>query len=165
MDEAIRQFQEAIRLKPDHAEAHYNLGTALDSKGQTDEAIPQYQEATRLNPGNADAHYNLGLALASKGQTEEAIRRFEAALKVKPDYPEAHNHLGHGPRPERPNGRGDPPVPGSPETQAGLCRRPQEPGRRACHQSPALPAARRCHQPLSLFALVTAVIAATKGLR
>ena len=39
MDEAIRQFQEALRLKPDHAEAHYNLGVALGKQGQTDEAI------------------------------------------------------------------------------------------------------------------------------
>ena len=42
MDEAIRQYQEAIRLKPDYAEAHNNLGNALAEKGQMDEAIRQY---------------------------------------------------------------------------------------------------------------------------
>ena len=36
MDEAIGQFQEAIRLKPDYADAHNNLGNALSRKGQMD---------------------------------------------------------------------------------------------------------------------------------
>ena len=34
LDEAIAEFREAIRLKPDHAEAHYNLGIALEQPGE-----------------------------------------------------------------------------------------------------------------------------------
>ncbi len=49
-DEAIRQFQEALRLKPHYDMAHNNFGNALLQKGQTDEAIRQYQEALRLKP-------------------------------------------------------------------------------------------------------------------
>ena len=79
INEAIRQFQEAIRLKPDYAEAHNNLGVALVRKGQIDEAIRQYQEALRLKPDYADAHNNLGAALDKKGQTDEAIRQFQEA--------------------------------------------------------------------------------------
>ena len=69
MDEAIRQFQEALRLKPDYAEAHNNLGIALARKGQIDEAISQFQEALRLKPDYAEAHYNLGIALARKARS------------------------------------------------------------------------------------------------
>jgi Flp pilus assembly protein TadD len=65
-EEAIRQFQETIRLKPDHADAHYNLGVALGKKGQIDEAIRQYQETLRLKPGYTASRKNLAMALATR---------------------------------------------------------------------------------------------------
>jgi tetratricopeptide (TPR) repeat protein len=94
IDEAIRQYQEAIRLNPGYAEAHNNLGAALLGKGQTDEAIRQYQEALRLKPDYANAHSNLGIALARKGQIDEAIRQYQEAIRLKPDHVDAHNGLG-----------------------------------------------------------------------
>jgi Flp pilus assembly protein TadD len=94
IDEAIGQYQEALRLKPDGAEAHNNLGAALSKKGQIDEAIGQYQEAIRLEPDHAGAHNNLGAALARKGQIDEAISQLQEAVRLKPDYAEAHYNLG-----------------------------------------------------------------------
>ena len=63
IDEAIRQYQETLRLNPDAAEAHYNLGVTLAAKGQTDEAIRQFQEALRLKPDFAQARDDLARAL------------------------------------------------------------------------------------------------------
>ena len=65
-EEAIHQYQEAIRRKPDYAEAHNNLGAALDKKSQTDEAIREFQEALRIKPDFAGARKNLDLVLATK---------------------------------------------------------------------------------------------------
>jgi len=93
-DEAIREFQDAIRLGPNFAPAYNNFGAALDRKGQTDEAIEQFQEAIRLKPDYAVAHCNLGSALDRKGQTDEAIRQFQDAIRLKPDYVETHYNLG-----------------------------------------------------------------------
>jgi hypothetical protein len=72
-DEAIRHCDEAIRIKPDYAEAHSNLGNTLFSAGQNDAAIDQYQQAIQIKPDFADAHYNLGNAFLNKGQVNEAI--------------------------------------------------------------------------------------------
>jgi tetratricopeptide (TPR) repeat protein len=94
LDEAISQFQEAIRLEPNDAEAYYNLGNALGKKGQADAAINQYQEAIRLKPNYAEARYNLGNALFRKGQIDEAISQFQEAIRLKPDLAEAHYNLG-----------------------------------------------------------------------
>jgi tetratricopeptide (TPR) repeat protein len=94
-DEAIVQYEEALQLKPGYAEAHNNLGNALESLGRTKEAVAQYAEALRLEPNLAETHYNLGRALAAlPGGTAEAIAQYEEALRLKPDYADAHFGLG-----------------------------------------------------------------------
>ena len=94
-DEAIRQYQEVLRLKPDDADTHNNLGTDLDMKSQTDEAIRQYREALRLNPEQADAHFNLGNALYKQGQFDEATRQFQEVIRLKPENADARFNLGN----------------------------------------------------------------------
>ena len=48
------QYQEALRLKPDFAEAHNNLGNALRDQGQLAAAVAHYQEALCLKPDYAE---------------------------------------------------------------------------------------------------------------
>jgi tetratricopeptide (TPR) repeat protein len=94
IDEAITQYTDALRIKPDFAEAHLNLGNALAAQGRIDEAIRQYTEALRIKPDFPGAHVNLGAALAGQGRIDEAIAHYFEALRIKPDFPEAHNNLG-----------------------------------------------------------------------
>jgi Flp pilus assembly protein TadD len=62
-DGAIAEYREAIRLKPDYADAHNNLGVSLQAKGDTDGAIAEYREAIRLKPDVANASSNLAALL------------------------------------------------------------------------------------------------------
>jgi len=52
-------FSKAIKLKTDYAEAHHNLGIALDNLGQLEEAIQSYTKALELKPDFATAHESL----------------------------------------------------------------------------------------------------------
>ena len=69
LDEAVAEYRAAIRLKPDYAEAHYNLGIALTDQGKLDEAVAEYRAAIRLQPDYAEAHYNLGIALGTRASS------------------------------------------------------------------------------------------------
>jgi protein O-mannosyl-transferase len=95
MDEAIAQYEAALRLKPDYAEAIYNLARALQTiPGRLNEAIAHYEDTLRLEPGFAEAYCNLGCALETiPGRVNEAIVHFEAALRLKPDFADAHYDL------------------------------------------------------------------------
>jgi tetratricopeptide (TPR) repeat protein len=95
LDEAIAQYEEAVRLKPGYAEAHCNLGNALSAEGRTREAIAQYEDALRLEPGLVEAHCDLGLVLqAIPARLNEAIGHFGEALRLRPGYAEAHFGMG-----------------------------------------------------------------------
>ncbi len=95
VQEAMAQFEQTIRLKPDDAEAHINLGNALMQTGKPREAIAQYEEALHLNPNFSAAHKELGFALERTGDQTEAAWHYQEALRFKPDDAEAHNYLGH----------------------------------------------------------------------
>ena len=93
-DEAIDQFQAALRLAPDFLPAHNNLGAAYARKGLIDEAIEELRIAIKLDPESADAHNNLGSALGEKGLSDKAMEQFRIALSLNPAFADAHNNLG-----------------------------------------------------------------------
>jgi tetratricopeptide (TPR) repeat protein len=96
VQEAIRHYEQALRLYPDLADAHNNLGIALAEMGKIEQAIAHYEQALRIRPDFAEAHYNLGAALEKAGRVLEAISHYEQALRIKPAFFEAHNNLGNG---------------------------------------------------------------------
>lgn len=94
-EEAISEFQKAIRLKPDYVEAHIKLGQGYCLKNFYDLAINQFEEAIKLEPKHVEAHYWLGLAYGWKGINELAIQHLEEAIKLKPDDVSVLSNLGH----------------------------------------------------------------------
>ena len=92
--EAIELFHRAIRVRPDLARGHHNLGVALSEEKDFTQALACFREALRCQANYAEAHYNLGNALGELGRGEEAVLAFKAALRVKPDYVDVLNNLG-----------------------------------------------------------------------
>tara|TARA_Y100001968_G_scaffold35509_1_gene27188 strand:- start:1432 stop:3048 length:1617 start_codon:yes stop_codon:yes gene_type:complete len=90
----INLFKEALKLKHDYPQAHYNLGNILKEQGDTNGAIDSYQQAIKYKHDYPQAHYNLGNTLKEKGDLNGAIASYQQALKYKHDYPEAHCNLG-----------------------------------------------------------------------
>jgi len=94
LEEARKEFEEALTLNPDYALSSYNLGLVLYRKGLMEEAIHCYKEALKQDHPYPEAYYNLGLAYYQKGLYLNSINAFRTFLKLKPDYENAYNSLG-----------------------------------------------------------------------
>ncbi len=86
-------MDQAIKLKPDLAEAYSNRGFTLFSMGREKEALKSLRKAYELNPKIAEINNNLGVALDHFGKQKEAIKYFQNAVKMKSDYAEAQYNL------------------------------------------------------------------------
>jgi Flp pilus assembly protein TadD len=89
-DQAIEEFNTALRFKPDYAEAHMGLARALSGESKFDAAATHMETALRLQPKNADYRLMYAGLLQRIGRNDEAAFHFEQGLKLKPNSPEAH---------------------------------------------------------------------------
>jgi tetratricopeptide (TPR) repeat protein len=92
--QAAEAYREALRLKPDYADAWYDLATAYVWSGQLQQSIEAYRETTHLNQNDAVAWAGLGFAFGSLGQIQQSIDAFREAVRLKPDYGKAWYNLG-----------------------------------------------------------------------
>ena len=86
------EFREAIRLRPDFAEAHNHLGLVLIQTGDDEAGIASLREAVRISPDYAEARANLGAALTPTN-AEAAIRELEKAVALAPASVKAQFNL------------------------------------------------------------------------
>jgi tetratricopeptide (TPR) repeat protein len=90
---AISDYNEAIMLNPNLAEAYNNRGNAYYSKGDHDKAISDYSEAIRLNPNDVEVYISRGYVYEKKGDIDKAIADYESALRINPNHSNAQKTL------------------------------------------------------------------------
>jgi tetratricopeptide (TPR) repeat protein len=59
--DAKHQFEEALKIKPDHADAHYWVGMASLNEGKVNDAIPHFEEYLKLAPSGQYAEQAKGI--------------------------------------------------------------------------------------------------------
>jgi tetratricopeptide (TPR) repeat protein len=95
LDAAIIEYRNAVRVKPETAEAHYKLARAYESQGDPVNAYGAYARTADLDPSNTDAQLKAGSLLLAAGEYDAARRRAEFALQAHPQDPAVHILLGN----------------------------------------------------------------------
>ncbi len=84
LDEAERNLREALRLDPALAKAHFQLGTVLEDRQQSEEALKELREAARLDPAYAEPHMAMARILHKLRQEAAAREETQTYLRLHP---------------------------------------------------------------------------------
>ena len=92
--EAVKAYQQALRLNVDYLTARYNLGCLLLENEEFDAAVNQFKTYQILVEDDPKVSVKIGTAQLGAGRLNEAEKAFEAGLSHSRAFPEAWNGLG-----------------------------------------------------------------------
>jgi tetratricopeptide (TPR) repeat protein len=93
LPEAIKHYERAIALRPNHARAHNNLGVIQQERGDLTSAASAYQQAIESDPQFGLAWFNRGNCLREANRLSEAIADYRRALALMPADAETRINL------------------------------------------------------------------------
>jgi len=94
MPQAEKEYQEALRIRPDLPGLHLELGQVYANSAQWPKAEDEFRAEAKLQPGKAEAAYRLGAALLQQGKAQEALAELKRSNGLKTDMPETLYSLG-----------------------------------------------------------------------
>ncbi len=86
-------YQQAIKLDPNNAIAHYDLGTVYDRQGKVSQAVTEYTATLVISPSFTDALFNLAVDTATSDPSS-AQRLYLRVLALQPTFAAAWLNLG-----------------------------------------------------------------------
>jgi tetratricopeptide (TPR) repeat protein len=94
LDLAKKEYEKAVKLNPQYAEAVNNLGAIYYGQKSYRRAVRQYQKALVITPKAASIHSNLGSAYFARKEYAKAAAAYQTALQLDPEVFEHHNSYG-----------------------------------------------------------------------
>lgn len=93
LEKAEEEFQTAIALKPNYADAFHNLGNTYLKMQRINEAIENYQKALSINPNLWQSHQTLAAIYFQQNEFAKSQKEVERALEINPNEPQLHTNL------------------------------------------------------------------------
>jgi tetratricopeptide (TPR) repeat protein len=94
MEDAVRHFQEAMKLAPDFYPAHNNLGAVYLSQSNFPAAQAEFEAVLKLKQSDTQAYFNLGNVFLLTGRYDDCLRMVEEGLRKQPNSGLGHFLLG-----------------------------------------------------------------------
>lgn len=93
-DAAEKELRRALRLAPEMADVHHQLGVVLFKRGVYAAAAVELRRAVELDPGCGPAYLVLGEALNQMAESDQALEALETATRIQPENSRAYWAMG-----------------------------------------------------------------------
>ena len=93
-DQAIKDYQDALKIKPSDEVTLLKIGNIYKLKDDNKNAINFYKKAIVVNPNYSDGWFNLGLGYANDNNNNKAKECFHRVITLDPNYGYAYYALG-----------------------------------------------------------------------
>jgi tetratricopeptide (TPR) repeat protein len=84
MEEARRDYEHALHIRPGYAEALNNLGAIYYARKNYKKAIHYYRKAIAINPQSPTIYSNLGTAWFARGKSQQGLEAYRTAFALDP---------------------------------------------------------------------------------
>jgi tetratricopeptide (TPR) repeat protein len=91
-DLAIKDFDRAINLNQNYADAYYNRGWAYLDSGNYEKALNDFNKTIDLNPQYTRAYNGRGRVYEKSGDLKQALEAFNKAVSLDNNYTNAKNN-------------------------------------------------------------------------
>ena len=81
---ARAEFERALRIDPNLAVAHFNIGWVCDQQGLHEQALRHFAQALERNPDHDRAWYGCGIIHVKHGRHQEAKQAFREVVRIEP---------------------------------------------------------------------------------
>jgi tetratricopeptide (TPR) repeat protein len=83
-DEALDEYQKAVKLRPNFVDILTQIGMTLREKGELDRAIEAFSKAKEASVKYVPAYIHLGIAYYTQNRRDLALQEWKAAQKIDP---------------------------------------------------------------------------------
>jgi len=85
LNKAAEEFQKAIGINPNYADAYHNLGNTYQAMGQLEAAVENYKKALSINPNLWQSYQNMAAIYFNAEQFDLALENIKKALEINPN--------------------------------------------------------------------------------
>ncbi len=93
LDQSLELLRKVVEINPDHAEAHFGMGSIYFRQNMFDDAVKEFTKVTKIKPEYVEAYQRLWLAYKKLGMNDRAE---EELLKYKKLIEERMQSMGGG---------------------------------------------------------------------
>ncbi|MCF6155334.1 MAG: tetratricopeptide repeat protein [Candidatus Brocadia sp.] len=82
LDQSLEMLKKVIEINPDHAEAHFGMGSIYFRQNMFDDAVKEFTKVTRIKPEYVEAYQRLWLAYKKLGMNDKAEEELQKYKKL-----------------------------------------------------------------------------------